>query len=73
MVEYRILATSQLLLTSAGQGRVETPAEVNWLYADKRDREIIETNAPFLRDCCGSYSNCEAVAAALAFNFTEKP
>jgi hypothetical protein len=58
--------------TEVKMGKVAYINSITHLYATGREKEIIETNAPFLKDCHGEYQNCEAQAAALAFNFTEK-
>lgn len=78
MMEYRYNISTQQDTTrtvhsrNKGAGKINTPAHLAWLCATAREREIIETNAPFLKDCHGEYEGCEACAAALAFNFTEK-
>jgi hypothetical protein len=72
MIEYKLTGNPRVYTTKIGQGRVMNPCRCYYLWATKREREIIEDNAPFLIECHGTYTDCEASAAALAFNFTEK-
>lgn len=62
---------------SLGEGKIINPSNISYLEASYRELETILLNAPFLVESKGkrtiqTFTNHEAVAAALAFNFTEK-
>lgn len=76
MISYRLKTSQHLHSATCGHGKIASPGNVIYLDADGRDLEIILENAPFLKDgryfpLLQTFTNCEAGAAALAFNFTE--
>lgn len=57
-----------------GQGKLNDPASIDFLYASKEELKQIIANAKFLDNGAdvNSFMGIEAKAAALAFNHSEK-
>lgn len=76
MLIYTMLGNNQLKTKHIGTGRIPNPAKVNYIEADCREAEVIIKTAPYLnQDQAKSlkvWTEAEAIAAALAFNYTEK-
>lgn len=76
MLIFTMLGNNRLKSTQAGKGKIANPAKVNYIEADCREAEVIIKTAPYLnQDQAKSlkvWTDCEAVAAALAFNYTER-
>lgn len=78
MIEYNTKQKPRHMHSIAiGEGKIKEPCDVCYMEASGRELELILTTAPFLIDGgtgrrFQTFTNCEASAAALAFNYTEK-
>lgn len=76
MIEYRLNNNRALKSALRGEGKIPDPCKIDYLYASGKELEIILRNASFLNESTfgrtnQTFTNCEASAAALAFNYTE--